>query len=97
MKKSIIILLVLFIGAIGYSQSKNKIKGSREVVAISMDLDKKFNALEIDDNITVFLSQGNKNSYVGYSGDADPHSGHTDPPIDFGLKRYFNDNITVFF
>jgi hypothetical protein len=64
MKKSIIILLVLFIGSIGYSQSKNKIKGSREVVAISMDLDKKFNALEIDDNITVFLSQGNKNSYV---------------------------------
>ncbi len=33
----------------------------------------------------------------GYSGDADPHSGHTDPPVDFGIKRYFNDNITVFF
>jgi hypothetical protein len=64
MKKLIIILLVLFIGSVGYSQSKNKIKGNREVVAISMDLDKKFNSLEIDDNITVFLSQGNKNSYV---------------------------------
>jgi len=64
MKKSIIILLVFFIGSIGYSQSKNKIKGNREVVSISMDLDKKFNSLEIDDNITVFLSQGNKNSYV---------------------------------
>jgi hypothetical protein len=25
------------------------------------------------------------------------YSGHTDPPVDFGLKRYFNDNITVFF
>jgi hypothetical protein len=64
MKKLIIILLVLFIGSLGYSQSKNKIKGNREVVAISMDLDKKFNSLEIDDNITVSLSQGNKNSYV---------------------------------
>jgi len=64
MKKSIIIILVLFIGSIGYSQSKNKIKGNREVVSISMDLDKNFNSLEIDDNITVFLSQGNKNSYI---------------------------------
>lgn len=64
MKKSIIILLVLFIGSLGYSQSKDKIKGNREVVSISMDLDKKFNTLEIDDNITVSLSQGNKNSYV---------------------------------
>jgi hypothetical protein len=64
MKKSIIILLVLFIGSIGYSQSKNKIKGNREVVSIAMDLDKNFNALEIDDNITVSISHGNKNSYV---------------------------------
>jgi len=64
MKKSIIILMAFFICSIGYSQSRNKIKGNREVVSISMDLDKNFNSLEIDDNITVFLSQGNNNSYV---------------------------------
>jgi len=64
MKKSILIVLVLFIGSIGYSQSKDKIKGNREVVSESKDLDEKFNALEISDNITVIISHGNKNSYV---------------------------------
>jgi hypothetical protein len=64
MKKSIILLLVFFIGYVSYSQSKNKIKGNREVVEISNDVDKKFNALEIADNITVSISQGNKDSYV---------------------------------
>jgi hypothetical protein len=64
MKKSIIIVLVLFIGSMVYSQSKDKIKGNRDVVSIAMDLDKNFNAVEIDDNITVSLSQGNKNSYI---------------------------------
>jgi len=64
MKNSIIILLIFFIGSIGYSQSKDKIKGNREVVSETKDLDKKFNALEIADNITVSISRGNKNSYV---------------------------------
>jgi hypothetical protein len=64
MKKSMIILLVLFIGFLGYSQSKDKVKGNREVVSQSNDLDEKFNALEISDNITVIISHGNKNSYV---------------------------------
>ena len=64
MKKSIILLLVFLIGSIGYSQSKDKIKGNKEVVEISNDLDKKFNTLEIADNITVSISRGNKNSYV---------------------------------
>ncbi len=64
MKKSIIILLVFFIGFIGYSQSNDKIKGNREVVSQLNDLDEKFNALEISDNITVIISHGNKNSYV---------------------------------
>jgi hypothetical protein len=64
MKKSIVILLVLFIGSIGYSQSKDKIKGNREVVSESKDLEHKFNALEVADNITVTISRGNKNSYV---------------------------------
>ncbi len=64
MKKSIIILLVFFIGSIGYSQSNDKIKGNREVVSQLNDLDEKFNALEISDNITVIISHGNKNSYV---------------------------------
>lgn len=64
MKKLIIILLVFFISSIGYAQSKDKIKGSREVVSESKDLDKKFNSVEITDNITVSISRGNKNSYV---------------------------------
>ena len=33
----------------------------------------------------------------GYSDDADPRSGHVDPPVDFGLKKIGYDNITVFF
>jgi len=64
MKKSIIILLVLFIGSIGYSQSKDKIKGNREVGSVSKELDNNFNAVEISDNITVSISRGNDNSYV---------------------------------
>jgi hypothetical protein len=57
MKKSIIILLVFFMGSIGYSQSKDKIKGNREVVSESKDLDKKFNSEEITDKITVSISR----------------------------------------
>ena len=64
MKKSIIILLVLFIGSIGYSQSKDKIKGNREAGSVSKELDNNFNAVEISDNITVSISRGNNNSYV---------------------------------
>jgi hypothetical protein len=64
MKKTILLIVILFTGSIGYSQSKNKIKGSREVVTESKDLDKKFNALEVSDNITVSISTGNKNTYV---------------------------------
>lgn len=35
--------------------------------------------------------------YIGYSGDTDPHSGHVDPSVDFGLKKILSDKITVFF
>lgn len=59
-----ILVLIFFIGSLGYTQSKDKIKGDREVISESKVLDKKFNALEITDNIRVFISRGNKNSYV---------------------------------
>lgn len=56
--------MVFFVASLGFSQSGEKIKGNRAVVTVSKDLDKKFNAVEVADNITVFISQENKNSYV---------------------------------
>ena len=64
MKKSIVILLTFFIFSFCYSQSKDKIIGNSTVVTVSNDLDKKFNSLEIADNLIVSISRGNKNSYV---------------------------------
>lgn len=63
MKKSIIIGMVFLIGLSAFSQSREKIKGDRAVVTVSKDLDKKINAVEVADNITVSISRGNKNSY----------------------------------
>jgi hypothetical protein len=46
----------------GYSQKKEKIKGNKEVTEIYGTLDN-FNTIELNDNVKVNLTQGNKNTY----------------------------------
>jgi hypothetical protein len=63
MKNKILTILILLIaGFSGYSQKKEKIKGNKEVAEIYGTLDN-FNTIELNDNVKVNLTQGNKNTY----------------------------------
>ncbi len=63
MKKS---LLLLFIGitSLCFSQDKEKIRGDKNVIQTTIDLDD-FNSLEVKDNLEItFSTQNNQNSYT---------------------------------
>lgn len=64
MKTHISIILLLFTWSCIFSQKTGKIKGDREVVSVTQDLDQYFKALEITDNISVILTSGKTNSYT---------------------------------
>lgn len=60
MKYSHLVMLFLLISTLGISQNKEKIKGSKIVVEKPKEIGE-FTALEIEDNLTVFLEKGGKN------------------------------------
>ena len=64
MKTQISIILLFFTCSCISSQETQKIKGDREVVSVTQNLDQYFNALEITDNISVVLISGTVNSYT---------------------------------
>lgn len=63
MKRNSAIFLLLMCSAIAFAQKKDKIKGNKLVTEITRILPQEFNALELDDNIDITISQGNQNSY----------------------------------
>ncbi|WP_427875126.1 GIN domain-containing protein [Flavobacterium sp. MMS24-S5] len=60
MKKSTALLLLLFVTTLTFAQKREKIKGSK-IVTTSVKEVGSFDALEVDDNIEVYLEQGEKN------------------------------------
>ncbi len=60
MKKIPLILLVLFVTTFAFSQGKEKIKGSKTVTIEQKEIGN-FEALEIEDNLEVYLEKGEKN------------------------------------
>ncbi|MBE8727911.1 DUF2807 domain-containing protein [Flavobacterium sp. KB82] len=60
MKKSTALLLLLFVTTLTFAQKREKIKGSK-IVTTSIKEVGSFNAIEVDDNIEVYLERGEKN------------------------------------
>jgi hypothetical protein len=60
MKCSNLVVLFLLTTTLAIAQNKEKIKGSKTVVEKPKEIGD-FNALEIEDNLTVFLEKGDKN------------------------------------
>ena len=59
MKKNITLFLLLFVSTLALAQKKEKIKGSKTVTIEQKEIDD-FNALEVSDNIEVYLDRGEK-------------------------------------
>ncbi|MCR4031052.1 MULTISPECIES: DUF2807 domain-containing protein [Flavobacterium] len=60
MKKSTALLLLLFVTTLTFAQKREKIRGSK-VVTTSVKEVGSFDAIEVDDNLEVYLEQGEKN------------------------------------
>ncbi|MFD1601773.1 GIN domain-containing protein [Flavobacterium artemisiae] len=60
MKKSTALLLLLFVTTFTFAQKREKIKGSK-IVTTSIKEVGSFNAIEVDDNLEVYLERGEKN------------------------------------
>lgn len=63
MKYSYLVVYFLFATTFALSQNKEKIKGSKTVVEKPIEIGE-FKALEIEDNLTVFLEKGEKNEVI---------------------------------
>ena len=59
MKKTILLFALLLTTAFSFAQKKEKIKGSKIVTVTQKDVDK-FESLEFEDNLEVFLVKGDK-------------------------------------
>lgn len=64
MKTISILLILLMVSFQLDAQKKEKIKGDRDVVSTSGEINGNFNKLEVSDNITVEIQNANRNSYV---------------------------------
>ncbi|MBF4466907.1 DUF2807 domain-containing protein [Flavobacterium sp. LC2016-12] len=60
MKKSTALLLLLLVTTVTFAQKREKIKGTK-IVTTSIKETGNFDALEVDDNIEVYLERGEKN------------------------------------
>ncbi len=61
MKKSILLIALLITTTLSFSQKKEKIKGSK-IVTVAVKKVESFNALEVADNLEIFLIKGTENS-----------------------------------
>jgi Putative auto-transporter adhesin, head GIN domain len=60
MKKQYLLIAFVLLSTLSFSQKKEKIKGSKTVTTEQKEIGA-FDALEVDDNIEVFLEKGDKN------------------------------------
>ncbi len=61
MKQSLLLVVLLLTTALSYSQKKEKIKGSK-IVTVERKQIEAFDALEVSDNVEIFLVKGSENS-----------------------------------
>jgi Putative auto-transporter adhesin, head GIN domain len=57
MKKTIVLILLIFVTSLAFSQKKEKVKGSK-IVTTEIKKIESFESLEVDDNLEVFLIKG---------------------------------------
>jgi hypothetical protein len=57
MKKSIVLIALLFVTSLAFSQKKEKVKGSK-IVTTEIKKIENFESIEVDDNLEVFLIKG---------------------------------------
>lgn len=60
MKRIAFIIIAIFISTLAFSQKKEKVKGSKVVTIVEKEVES-FDALEIQDDLEVFLVKGDKN------------------------------------
>ncbi|MBN8642138.1 MAG: DUF2807 domain-containing protein [Flavobacteriales bacterium] len=61
MKKSLFLIALLITSTVSFSQKKEKVKGSK-IVTIERKQIESFDALEVSDNLEIFLVKGSENS-----------------------------------
>jgi hypothetical protein len=63
MKKITTIIFILTFSISINAQKKPKIKGNKIITEVTMEIPENFNAIEIDDNLEINLTQGSTNNY----------------------------------
>ncbi|MCV2484136.1 DUF2807 domain-containing protein [Flavobacterium sp. SH_e] len=94
MKKSTALLLLLFVTAFTFAQKREKIKGSK-IVTTSVKEVGSFDALEVDDNLEVYLEQGEKNE-IKIEADDNLHDIVGMDLREKTLRLYTNKESTIF-
>ncbi len=94
MKKSIALLLLLFVTTFTFAQKREKIKGSK-IVTTSLKEVGSFDALEVDDNLEVYLEQGEKNE-IKIEADDNLHDIIGMDLREKTLRLYTNKESTIF-
>ncbi len=94
MKKSTALLLLLFVTAFTFAQKREKIKGSK-IVTTSVKEVGSFDALEVDDNLEVYLEQGEKNE-IKIEADDNLHDIIGMDLREKTLRLYTNKESTIF-
>ncbi|TRX39170.1 GIN domain-containing protein [Flavobacterium restrictum] len=90
MKKSALVLLLLLVSTSITAQKKEKIKGSKTVTIESKEIGN-FNAIEVEDNIEVYLEKGTKNE-IKIEADENLHDIITTELRDNTLRIYTTKN-----
>lgn len=94
MKKSTALLLLLLVTTLTFAQKREKIKGSK-IVTTSIKEVGSFDALEVDDNIEVYLEQGEKNE-IKIEADDNLHDIIGMDLREKTLRLYTNKESTIF-
>lgn len=94
MKKSTALLLLLFVTTLTFAQKREKIKGSK-VVTTSVKEVGSFDAIEVDDNLEVYLEQGEKNE-IKIEADDNLHDIIGMDLREKTLRLYTNKESTIF-
>jgi hypothetical protein len=94
MKKSTALLLLLLVTTLTFAQKREKIKGSK-IVTTSIKESGNFDALEVDDNIEVYLERGEKNE-IKIEADDNIHDIIAMDLRDKTLRLYTSKESTIF-
>lgn len=94
MKKNTALLLLLFVTTFTFAQKREKIKGSK-IVTTSIKEVGSFNAIEVDDNIEVYLERGEKNE-IKIEADDNLHDIIGMDLRENTLRLYTNKESTIF-